>query len=433
VEFTNAVVNCYTCAPPVVIWMAPGQTEPQFGVAVFHVIAGGTPPLTYQWYHNGAPLSNNGHDSGVTTPTLVVRPLNLADAGIYSVIITGPCGRVGSGTALRVIPGWPWPWAWWNIAQLANPMAATVGPDLILAGTNTYAVTAGAAGDFGLPSPGGQNANVLHVPALPADTTIQLPLVAPPGSNSLGSYSVVMDVYSPDSSSGTVRTLFENLGSSGQDGVSLQINTSNQLVLTGTVEGIVINWCPGCPPPFFPPDAWSRVAMVVDDPNDGVAVNISLYLNGQLAATTTQPITAEPVSGLAITWDTNTPPPTLMSSTRGNTGELYSSGIQFHAVAVGPDVIAGLGSPDNGPIPADLTDIGQPPALSVSTSNGVVSLSWTGSTYVLQETTDVTSDDWADSTLPFTEAQVNGDTVMTAVLNPITEGPAKFYRLIFAP
>jgi hypothetical protein len=67
-------------------------------------------------------------------------------------------------------------------------------------------------------------------------------------------------------------------------------------------------------------------------------------------------------------------------------------------------------------------------------SGGIVSLNWTGgSPYVLQETTDLTSGDWTDSALPFTESQAGCDILTTAVAKPATEGPAKFYRLVFRP
>ena len=96
-------------------------------------------------------------------------------------------------------------------------------------------------------------------------------------------------------------------------------------------------------------------------------------------------------------------------------------------------MIAGIGSPDNGPAPANDTTVGPQPVLSATMSNGIVNLAWTGSPYVLQETTDLTSGIWVNSTLSFTESLVNGVVVTTAVANPATEGSRKFYRLIFRP
>jgi hypothetical protein len=96
-------------------------------------------------------------------------------------------------------------------------------------------------------------------------------------------------------------------------------------------------------------------------------------------------------------------------------------------------MIAGIGSPDNGPAPANDTTVGPQPVLSATMSNGIVNLAWTGSPYVLQETTDLTSGIWVNSTLSFTESLVNGVVVTTAVAHPATEGSRKFYRLVFRP
>jgi hypothetical protein len=180
-------------------------------------------------------------------------------------------------------------------------------------------------------------------------------------------------------------------------------------------------------------NAWNRLGLVIDDPQDGVGVNLFMYLNGDLVSSTVQAITGEPVPGLAIVWSTNNPPPTLLSSSSGNTGEIYSSGIRFEAVAMTPEMIAGLGAPDNGPLPLLVTSIGAAPVLSATVSNGIVNLSWTGSPYLLQETTDLASGIWQNATLPFDESEANGGISTTAHADPALEGPSRFYRLIFSP
>ena len=115
-------------------------------------------------------------------------------------------------------------------------------------------------------------------------------------------------------------------------------------------------------------------------------------------------------------------------------GEFYVSSIQFHDIALSSDMIAGIGSPDNGPAPANVTSAGSPPVLSATMSNGAINITWSGSPYVLQETTDLTSGDWIDSTLSFTETGgTTGNIVTTAVVTPAPSAPSKFYRLIFSP
>jgi hypothetical protein len=433
VEYTHALVNCYTCAPPSTVSITPGQSLQEFSSGILHVTAAGTPPLSYQWYLNGALLTNNGHDSGVATSTLGINPVLFSDAGNYTVVISNPCGAVTNHVSLAVTLPWWWPWGWWNVAQLDNPLAATAGPDLNLVGTSDYGtnftITAGTTEDFGLPELGGQIVNVMHVAPLPMDTSIQVPLIAPPGSNSVNSYTVIMDLYQPGTSSGTPSTLFASVP--GQGGVSLTLDAQNNLHLTGSAGGVPFDAASAAP---LPVDAWNRLALVVDDPQDGIGVNLSLYLNGQSVAD----IAFGPVdaNGIAISWLNSNSIPTLLSrpgDASGLNGEFYLSSIQFHAIALGPDMIAGIGSPDTGPAPANATSVGPQPVLSAMVSGGRVSFSWTGSPYTLQETTDLTSGVWVDSALPFTESQVNGDIHTTAIADPAVEGLQKFYRLLFRP
>jgi hypothetical protein len=364
--------------------------------------------------------------------------LGFADAGVYQVLAANSCGSdEGTVMGLGVTPSFPWQWNLWNFLQTANPLAATVGSSLILSGTNTYAIASGTALDFGLPNPAGGTANVMEVPALPADTTIQLP---PFPTNVTGSYTLIMDLYAPSNSSGAVRTLFANTGSNSGDGLAWTIDAKNLLELNGSVEGTaIVMTSTQSSPPSVPIGQWSRLALVIDDPQDGDGVSVSMYMDGQLVSSGKQPIATDPADGLAIDWCLGCPPPffppppTILSATSGQTGELYTSSIQFHAAALTPQTIAGFGSPANGPMPVDDTAIVAQPLLSSSLANGSVTLSWTGNAYVLQETTDLSSGMWVDSALPFTETQAGGNILTTAVATLERNAPSKFYRLIFNP
>jgi hypothetical protein len=61
--------------------------------------AGGTPPLTYQWYNSNAPLSDVNEFSGSGTETLTINPAGLGDAGSYKLVITNGGGSVTSQVA----------------------------------------------------------------------------------------------------------------------------------------------------------------------------------------------------------------------------------------------------------------------------------------------------------------------------------------------
>lgn len=72
------------------------QTNCPGTAANFNTVAGGTGPLSYQWFKNGNPLSGQ-HSSNLT-----LTSVGLSDAGTYSVVVAGACGSVSNGATLTV-------------------------------------------------------------------------------------------------------------------------------------------------------------------------------------------------------------------------------------------------------------------------------------------------------------------------------------------
>lgn len=69
------------------------------GTATFSVSAIGSPgTLSYQWRRGLTPLTNDGHFSGVNSPTLTINNACTSDAGYYSVVVT----IVGSNPVLTI-------------------------------------------------------------------------------------------------------------------------------------------------------------------------------------------------------------------------------------------------------------------------------------------------------------------------------------------
>lgn len=68
--------------------------------AVFTVVAGGQTPLSYQWSHGGANLTDGGHTFGSTNSSLTVAMALLADAGSYRVVVTNRHGTATSANAV---------------------------------------------------------------------------------------------------------------------------------------------------------------------------------------------------------------------------------------------------------------------------------------------------------------------------------------------
>jgi len=68
----------------------------------------GTPPLSYQWRHNGLPLVNGGGISGARSPTLNLSGVQLAQAGNYTLEVSNVVAVVNSASALlTVLPTFP--------------------------------------------------------------------------------------------------------------------------------------------------------------------------------------------------------------------------------------------------------------------------------------------------------------------------------------
>jgi hypothetical protein len=70
--------------------------------AVFHVVAGGSQPRSYQWWHNGALLSDGARVIGANTPELIVAKLQPSDSGSYHVVVTNALGTATSNSATLI-------------------------------------------------------------------------------------------------------------------------------------------------------------------------------------------------------------------------------------------------------------------------------------------------------------------------------------------
>ena len=101
VEFTNVVLTCTNpCVPPYIVTQPRDFTTGTPGQGTFSVVAGGTGPLSYQWFCNGVALTNGPNVSGAQSATLTLQ--NATANALYTVRVTNPCGQVLSSGA-RII------------------------------------------------------------------------------------------------------------------------------------------------------------------------------------------------------------------------------------------------------------------------------------------------------------------------------------------
>lgn len=94
--------NVSTSTVPYILAHPEGANIPIGGTAVFDVVAGGSQPRTYQWWHNGVALNDGGRVSGATTSRLTIAKLQGSDSGSYHVVVTNPLDTATSHIATLI-------------------------------------------------------------------------------------------------------------------------------------------------------------------------------------------------------------------------------------------------------------------------------------------------------------------------------------------
>jgi len=174
------------------------QPLPQLAFAgdtvTFSVATFGSLPVSCQWLKNGTNLSDGGNVSGSSSRTLTLTNLSVADAALYSVVVSNVYGAVTSaGARLEVIFSPPY--------LISGPEAQTV----LVGATVTFSVeTAGDALTFQWQENG---TNLIDGGNISGSATPTLTLAAVTVTN-VGTYSVILsnalDVVSSSSAALTV-------------------------------------------------------------------------------------------------------------------------------------------------------------------------------------------------------------------------------------
>lgn len=76
---------------------AEATVPPGKKVTISVTYDGGTPPVTFQWFKNGAPIA------GATAPTLELFPITPASAGVYTVDVSNAAGTAHSDNATLIV------------------------------------------------------------------------------------------------------------------------------------------------------------------------------------------------------------------------------------------------------------------------------------------------------------------------------------------
>jgi len=94
---TSSVAALTVVFPTAIIAQPASQTVVSGNNATFRVTAGGTPPLSYQWYFNGSAID------GATDANYTLTGVVATNAGDYSVVITNSCGNMTSSVAALTV------------------------------------------------------------------------------------------------------------------------------------------------------------------------------------------------------------------------------------------------------------------------------------------------------------------------------------------
>jgi sugar lactone lactonase YvrE len=87
--------------PPAITTQPVSQTVTAGATVTFTVVAGGTPPLNYQWYKNGAAIA------GATAASYTIATVQAADTARYTVVVSNAVTSATSSAAVLSLNGPP--------------------------------------------------------------------------------------------------------------------------------------------------------------------------------------------------------------------------------------------------------------------------------------------------------------------------------------
>jgi len=95
---TNWLQTSYPASAPFIVADPQSQAVPEGGTAVFVVVAGGSAPLSYQWFFN-----TNTLISGATNSTLTLADVQMTNVGAYSLLVSNSVSAAVSAFALLTV------------------------------------------------------------------------------------------------------------------------------------------------------------------------------------------------------------------------------------------------------------------------------------------------------------------------------------------
>ncbi|HEY4417450.1 MAG TPA: immunoglobulin domain-containing protein [Verrucomicrobiae bacterium] len=118
-----------TVIDPIIVTQPVNATNVAGNTISFHVVAAGTPTLSYQWYKNGSGfLFDNGHISGSQSDTLTISSISAADVVNYSCQVYGVNFNNVTSSVVTIVLTSPL-----TITAPPNPRTVTPGDPAVFA------------------------------------------------------------------------------------------------------------------------------------------------------------------------------------------------------------------------------------------------------------------------------------------------------------
>lgn len=408
------------CVPPsVLVWPFSGQTVAWGGSATFSALVGGTPPFSYQWFFNGAPLP------GETNATLTVNFATHANAGLYHVEVVNPCGEVSSRRSrLRVRRPWVVVIDTWVIGRpfdppqppddppdpleprpiigdLGTPLEPLpLGPDPLDPYEGTAAASQfGRSTEFGIPGPDGVPVDVMQF-------TYGFPgtgyaLTYDPAE--LPQQTLVMDVFVSEETSYLPLLSFDS--DEGDDTV-VKLNYTG----TGETTGIIAELS------HVPPGGtWVRLTIAVDADQGSLHGHVLLREGGTRLFDIYG--TVPPGNGIIR----------FLPSGADDHGVLYVHSLAWFSKVLTDLEITALGAASSRGIPVEDPVWNRSRAgVSIATYSGGLSLRWESGDFMIQRSTNLV--DWESISLEPVLVTDTENEVEYRIDLPTDDQPMLFYR-----
>ena len=255
--------------PPTIL--QPPQSVARYtgGTALFSVAAGGTTPLSYQWYFNETAIS------GATTTNYVLTHLQLTNAGDYRCTVTNACGSTNSAKASLTVVSAPTdayaaavladgPLAFWRLGETNG----TAAHDYVGDHDGQYLGVALGAPGYSWPDPDtaaafgpARDSYVGNISGIDFGTSI-----------TNAAFSVEAWVKCPPGQNGDAGIVTKGAGSGGEQ-FNLDLGSAgNYRFFVRDVHGAVQSADSDIPPD----NTWQHVVGVCDEPGG----QLHLYVNG---------------------------------------------------------------------------------------------------------------------------------------------------------